>query len=54
MELKDWLEAHHRPYLVVATKMDKLNQSDAQQSLSGIRKETGEPAQRARPSLAGE
>jgi GTP-binding protein len=43
LELKDWLEAHHRPYLVVATKMDKLNQSDAQQSLSGIRKETGEP-----------
>jgi GTP-binding protein len=23
-ELKDWLEAHGRPYLVVATKADKL------------------------------
>jgi len=43
LELKDWLEAHHRPYLVVATKMDKLNQSDAQRSLTAIRKESGEP-----------
>ena len=24
LELKDWLEFHNRPYLVVATKMDKL------------------------------
>ena len=43
LELKNWLEAHHRPYLVVATKMDKLNQSDARRSLSAIRKESGEP-----------
>jgi GTP-binding protein len=40
---KHWLEAHHRPYLVVATKMDKLNQSDAQRSLTAIRKECAEP-----------
>ena len=43
LELKNWLEAHHQPYLVVATKMDKLNQSDAQRSLTAIRKESGEP-----------
>ena len=39
LELKRWLEAHHRRYLVVATKMDKLNQSDAQRTLAAIRKE---------------
>jgi len=43
LELKRWLEAHHRAYLVVATKMDKLNQSDAQRTLAAIRKEFAEP-----------
>jgi GTP-binding protein len=43
LELKQWLEAHHLPYLVVATKMDKLNQSDAQRNMSAIRKEVADP-----------
>ena len=43
LEWKHWLEANHRAYLVVATKMDKLNQSDAQRTLSAIRKENTEP-----------
>jgi len=40
--LKQWLEAHHRSYLVIATKMDKLNQSDAQRNLAAIRKHGAE------------
>ena len=43
LELKRWLEQHDRRYLVIATKMDKLNQSDAQRSLTAIRQETAEP-----------
>ena len=43
LELKRWLEAHNRRYLVIATKMDKLNQSDAQRTLAAIRKEGAEP-----------
>ena len=43
LEWKRWLAAHHRSYLVVATKMDKLNQSDAQRTLATIRKENVEP-----------
>ena len=43
LELKRWLEEHGRRYLVIATKMDKLNQSDAQRGLSAIRKESVEP-----------
>jgi GTP-binding protein len=30
LELKRWLEHHHRRYLVIATKIDKLNQSEQQ------------------------
>ena len=43
LEWKQWLEAHGRRYLVIATKMDKLNQSDAQRSLTAIRKEYAAP-----------
>ena len=43
LEWKQWLEAHHRAFLVVATKMDKLNQSDAQRTLRALRKEHTEP-----------
>jgi len=44
LELKRWLEAHDRPYLVVATKMDKLkNQSERQQSLAKLRAGAEEP-----------
>lgn len=38
-ELKDWLEFHKRPYLVVATKVDKLNQSERMRGLAAIRRE---------------
>ena len=44
LELKRWLDAHDRPYLVVATKMDKLkNQSERQQSLVKLRTGAEEP-----------
>jgi GTP-binding protein len=39
-QLKDWLEHHRRPYLVVATKTDKLkSQKEQQNGLAEIRKE---------------
>lgn len=38
LELKQWLEYHRRPAVVVATKVDKLkNQKEQYQYLSGIR-----------------
>ena len=43
LDLKRWLEYHGRPYLVVATKIDKLNQSDQERGLRAIRKEGTEP-----------
>jgi len=43
LQLKNWLEIHHRPYLVVATKTDKLNQSELQRGLNAIRKIGPEP-----------
>jgi len=43
LELKRWLEYHGRPYLVVATKFDKLNQSESERSLRAIRQEGVEP-----------
>ena len=40
LELKKWLEVHGRPYLVVATKVDKLkSQKEKQHSASALRKE---------------
>jgi len=39
LELRDWLEHHGRPYLVVATKTDKLNQSELHHGLAAIRKQ---------------
>lgn len=41
--LKDWLESNQRPYLVVATKTDKLNQSELRRGLESIRKIGPEP-----------
>ena len=39
VELRDWLESHGRPYLVVATKVDKLkSQQDRHQSLRALQK----------------
>ena len=42
-ELKTWLEHHGRPYLVIATKTDKLNQSESDRGLRAIRNEGVEP-----------
>ena len=39
LELKNWLEAHDRRYLVVATKFDKLNQKERHAALKGLRAE---------------
>jgi GTP-binding protein len=43
LDLKRWLEYYGRPYLVVATKIDKLNQSEAERGLRAIRQEGVEP-----------
>ena len=37
--LKQWLECQGRPYLVVATKFDKLSQSEQDRGLRAIREE---------------
>jgi GTP-binding protein len=38
LELQRWLEFHKRPYMVVATKWDKLNQSEQHHGTAAIRK----------------
>jgi len=43
LQLKQWLELHNRRYQVIATKTDKLNQSEQWQGLAAIRKENVEP-----------
>jgi GTP-binding protein len=43
LDLKRWLEHRGRPYLVVATKTDKLNQSGQERGLREIREEGVEP-----------
>jgi len=43
LDLKRWLEYHGRPYLVVATKTDKLNRADEERGLRAIRQEGVEP-----------
>ena len=43
LDLKRWLEVHCKPYLVVATKVDKLNQSERQRSLASLGKDAGAP-----------
>jgi GTP-binding protein len=42
LDLKRWLEVHRKPYLVVATKVDKLNQSERQR-LARLGEEAGAP-----------
>jgi len=37
LDLKTWLEAHGRPYLVVASKIDKLNQSEQLHGMKAMR-----------------
>jgi GTP-binding protein len=39
LDLKQWLEFHQLPYVVVATKVDKLNQKDQHRGLESVRKE---------------
>jgi GTP-binding protein len=43
LQLKAWLELHDRRYQVIATKTDKLNQSQQGHGLKLIRKENIEP-----------
>lgn len=43
LDLKRWLEYHGRSYLVVATKFDKLKQSEQERGLRAIRQEGVEP-----------
>jgi len=43
LELKAWLEHQGRRFQVVATKMDKLKQSEVERGLKAIRKEGMEP-----------
>jgi GTP-binding protein len=43
LDLKRWLEHHGRPYLVIATKIDKVNQSKQELGLRAIRQEGVEP-----------
>ncbi len=43
LELKRWLEHHGRKYLVIATKFDKLNQSEQEHGLRALRQEGVEP-----------
>lgn len=38
LELRDWLIHQDRPFLVVATKIDKLNQSELHRGLAAIRR----------------
>jgi GTP-binding protein len=42
-DLKQWLEHLGRPYLVIATKTDKLNQSESARGMRAIHKEGVEP-----------
>ncbi len=44
LDLKRWLEAQDRDYLVIVTKTDKLkNQSEQQRGLAAVRRGTAEP-----------
>jgi GTP-binding protein len=36
LDLKDWLEANNHPYMVVASKIDKLNQGEQLRGLKAI------------------
>ncbi len=42
-DLRRWLDNHGRRYLVIATKLDKLNQSEQERGLRAIRQEGVEP-----------
>jgi len=42
LELREWLEFQGVPYIVVATKIDKLNRSEEMRGLAAIRKKAPE------------
>jgi GTP-binding protein len=42
LELKQWLEFHNRRYQVIATKTDKLSQSDLRRGIAAIRSQSPE------------
>jgi GTP-binding protein len=42
LALREWLRFHGKPYLVVATKIDKLNQSERTRTLARMRAECAE------------
>jgi GTP-binding protein len=44
LELKQWLEFHNRRHLVVATKMDKLKQSEEIRGLAALRRDLHDEA----------
>ena len=39
LQLKQWLEVHQRPFVIVATKVDKLNQKQKNASQKAIREQ---------------
>jgi GTP-binding protein len=41
LELRDWLEQNNRDFVVIATKVDKLNQKEQHHNMAAIRKELG-------------
>ncbi len=43
LQLKQWLDFYHRRHLVVATKMDKLNQAEQKRGLAAIAQHDGSP-----------
>ena len=43
LDLKRWLEDQSREYLVIATKIDKLNRTELERGLRAIRQEGVEP-----------
>jgi GTP-binding protein len=45
LDLKHWLEAQGREYLVIATKTDKLSRSELKRGIDAIRQEGVEPLQ---------
>jgi GTP-binding protein len=53
LDLKRWLEQRGRPFLVVATKTDKLNRSVQERGLSAIRQEGVEPLPFSAPTGRG-
>jgi GTP-binding protein len=53
LEMKRWLEHYNRRYLVIATKVDKLNQSEQQRLLASFRDAQTEALMFSAPSGRG-